>query len=385
MYKKKADENWKVPLFKIYWDDEDVERVKEVLTSGSYWATGKEIPEFEKQLSRYIDVEYCVVFNSGTSALHAVSKACGIKRGDEVIVPSFTFIATANAPLFVGAKPVFADIERETYGLDPEDVEKKISPRTKAIIPIHYGGCPCRIQELKQIAHDHGLLLIEDAAESLGARSDDGKVGTFGDAAVLSFCQNKVITTGEGGAVVTNSKEVYEKLKMIRSHGMNQTLNYFSSTESMEYLSLGYNLRMSTMTAALGISQLKKIDRLIEMRRSNASYLTQKLLHVEGIMTPSAPMGFYHVYQLYTVRVRQGLRDGLMKWLAQKGIMTKVYFPPVHQTHFYRVSLKYRCSLPVTEEMSQQVLSLPLYPTLSREEMDHIADEVGYFFKEAKS
>ena len=217
--------DWKIPLFKIYWDEEDVETVKEAIQRGMYWAIGPNIEKFENMLSEYVDTKHALVFNSGTSALHAVLLAHGIGQGDEVIVPSFTFIATANAPLFVGAKPVFADIENKTYGLNPDDVETKITPRTKAIIPIHFGGCPCLIEELREIARKHKLLLIEDAAESLGAAVDGKKVGSFGNAAILSFCSNKVITTGEGGAVVSDSAEIYERLKLIRSHGRAETAN----------------------------------------------------------------------------------------------------------------------------------------------------------------
>src|SRR3990172_1871375 len=197
--------DWRIPLFKIYWDRNDVAAVTSIIEKGANWAIGPEIKEFEKAVSEYIGVKYAVAVNSGTSALHVVLAAHGIGPGDEVIVPAFTFIATANAPLFVGAKPVFADIEEKTFGLDAADVEKKITPRTKAILPIHYGGCPCLIDELKEVAARHKLLLIEDAAEALGAAVNDRKVGSIGDIGILSFCQNKLVTTGEGGAVVTNS------------------------------------------------------------------------------------------------------------------------------------------------------------------------------------
>jgi perosamine synthetase len=369
---------WKIPLFKIYWDEKDVEAVTEAIKAGMNWAVGPNIEKFEKMIAKYIGAKYCVVFNSGTSALHAALLAYGIKEGDEVIVPSFTFIATANAPLFVGAKPVFADIEEETFGLDPEDVKEKITEKTKAIIPIHYGGCPCKIKELKEIAEDHNLILIEDAAESLGARIGDKKVGSFGDSAMFSFCQNKIITTGDGGAIVTNTKKIYEKLKLIRSHGRLETSDYFSSTEYMDYITLGYNFRMSNIVAALGVAQLKKVDKIIEMRRKNAEYLTASLKReLKEIMTPVPPNEYYHAYQMYTIMVDN--RDKLMKYLADNGIMTKVYFSPVHLTHFYKNGLGYTCKLPFTEEKSTQVLTLPMYPALTKEEMDFILDNIKCF------
>ena len=179
--------SWKIPLFKIYWEEDDLKGISETVESGMNWAVGPNVATFEDELSKYIGSKHCLTFNSGTSALHANLLAHGIGQYDEVIVPSFTFIATANAPLFVGAKPIFADIEEETYGLSPEDVAEKITSKTKAIMPIHYGGCPCKIRELSELAEDHNLLLIEDAAESLGADIDGKKVGTLWGFCYLEF------------------------------------------------------------------------------------------------------------------------------------------------------------------------------------------------------
>jgi dTDP-4-amino-4,6-dideoxygalactose transaminase len=200
---------------------------------------------------------------------------------------------------------------------------------------------------------------------------------------MLSFCQNKIITTGDGGALITDSREIYEKLKLIRSHGRLETQDYFSSTEYMDYVTLGYNFRMSNIVAALGIAQLKKIDKIIEMRRENAEYLATKLKDIEEIIIPNHPKEYYHVYQMFTVKVNNH-RDDLMKYLAEEGIMTKVYFSPVHLTHFYKNELGYVCKLPVTEQISNQVLSLPLYPTLTREEIDFIIDKIKSFFEVAR-
>lgn len=375
---------WKIPLFKIYWDEADIEMVNQAIRRGMFWAIGPNGERFETLLSEYTGARYALVFNSGTSALHAVLLAYGVGTGYEVIVPSFTFIATANAPLFVGAKPVFADIEETTFGLDPDDVERRITPNTRAIIPVHYGGSPCLIRELKGVAERNDLLLIEDAAESLGATVNGKKVGTFGDSALLSFCSNKVITTGEGGAVLTDSAEVYDKLKLIRSHGRAETSNYFSSSEYMDYVSLGYNFRMSDITAALGISQLEKIERITEMRRSKAGMMSERLSRISGIEAPYSSKGVFYVYQMYTVKVKGGRenRDALSAYLANKGIMTRVYFPPVHLTHFYKNNLGYKCSLPVTVKVSEQVLTLPMYPGLTEDEIDYIADSIIAFFAE---
>ena len=373
----------KIPLFKIYWDNDDIERVTSVIKKGAYWAIGPEIKEFENRVAEYVGVKYALAVNSGTSALHAILAAHNIGKGDEVIVPSFTFIATANATLFIGAKPVFADIEGETYGLDPEDVERKITPRTKAIMPIHYGGLACRIEELKQIADRHNLILIEDAAESLGATINGKKVGGISDSAILSFCAPKVITTGEGGMLLTNSREVYEKARLIYNHGRVETSDYFSSNEQMEYVTLGYNFRMSTMTAALGIAQIEKINKIIQMRRENAGYLTERLSQIGEINTPIEPDGFFHVYTKYTIRINgeESVRDGLKKYLNQNGIGAKVYFDPVHLSLFYRREFGYKGDeLPLTESISRQVITLPMYTTLTKGEMDYMADKIKEFF-----
>jgi len=374
--------DWKIPLFKVHWDENDVERVTSVIRRGMFWATGPEVSEFEARISEYFGMKYTVAMNSGTSALHATLVAHGVGKDDEVIVPSFTFIATANAPLFVGAKPVFAEIEEETYGLDPKDVARKITPQTKAIIPVHYGGCPCHCAELVQVARKHGLVLIEDAAESFGATVDSQKAGTFGDSAILSFCAPKIITTGEGGAVITNSRGIYERAKLICSHGRAETTDYFSSAEQMEYVTLGYNFRMSTMTAALGVAQIAKVDEIISRRRENARYLNEKLSGIEGIMVSDPPDRFFHTYQMYTIRVSNNdLRDRLMKHLLNKKIMAKVYFYPVHLTQFYRREFDHReGDLPLTEKIASEVLTLPLYPTLTKKEMDYMAQQIRDLF-----
>lgn len=369
--------SWKIPLFKIYWDNDDVKAVSDIIRSGMYWAEGPSINEFEKRIAKYIGVKYCVVFNSGTSVLHALLLAYGIGKGDEVIVPSFTFISTANSVLLAGAKPVFADIEEETFGLDPKDVKKKITSRTKAIIPVHYGGCPCRIAELRKIAKEYNLVLIEDAAESFGAEFKNKKIGTFGDAAMLSFCQNKIITTGEGGAAVTDSLKVYESLKLLRSHGRQEKENYFTSYKSLDYISLGFNFRMPTVIAALGISQLNKIEDIIKKRRKIAGYMSGRIRgEMKDIRIPVPPDEYFHVYQLYSVMVDPAKRNELMDYLKSKGIMTKIYFEPVHLSFFYKRELKYKCRLPATENLSKKVLTLPLHPLLTHKEMDYIVENL---------
>lgn len=370
-----------IPLFKNYADEREIEYVTKVIKRGMYWANGPEIFDFERKLADFIGVKYCLVFNSGTSALYAVLLAYDIER-KEVIVPSFTFIATANAVLHAGGKPVFADIEKETFGLDPKDVKARISPDTKGIIPVHYGGCACRIEELRRIAEDNNLILIEDAAESLGAKIGGKMGGSFGEASMFSFTPTKIISTGEGGAVVTDSRDIFEKLKLIRSHGRLETEDYFTSTDYMDYVTLGYNFRMPTICAAQGLAQLEKIDELITRRREKAAIYNEELEDLDDIRIPVEPEGFFHIYQMYSILVQDGrkTRDGLQSYLKSKGIMTKVYFNPVHKTSFYSRELGYKVKLDTTEEMAARALTLPLYPELTKTEIGYVAKEIRKYF-----
>jgi perosamine synthetase len=372
---------WNIPLFKMFWDQDDIDTVSAALSSGMNWAVGGNVAEFERKIAEYIGTKYCLTFNSGTSALHAGMMAHGIGTDDEVIVPSFTFIATANAPKFVNAKPVFADIDEITLGLIPESVEEQITKKTKAIIPVHYGGCPCRIQELREIADDHNLILMEDAAEAFGASVDKKLVGSIGDSGMFSFCQNKVITTGEGGALVTDSRDVYEKAKLVRSHGRLETADYFSTHETMDYVTLGYNFRLSNISASLGLAQIKKVDSIIKMRIGIAENYTKMLKQsVPKAIPMKAPRGYKHVYQLYSIRVPK--RDKLMEYLTGHGIMTKIYFAPVHLTHYYRKELGYKVSLPVTERVADDIVSLPIYPGMSEKDAEGVVQAISAFYEE---
>ena len=373
----------KIPLFKMYADDIDVDAITKVIRRQNYWATGEEITKFENELAEFIGKKYAVVFNSGTSALHAMLLAYGIKEKDEVIVPSFTFIATANAPIIVRAKPVFADIEEETYGLDVNSVKKKITKKTKAIMPIHYAGCACsHIYELKELAEKKDILFFEDAAQSLGAKIDNKKVGLFGNAAMFSFCQDKMITTGEGGVVVTDDLDSYEEMKLLVSHGRADDKNYFSSSSVGNYIRLGYNFRMASMNAALGLSQLKKIDYIIKKRRENAHLYTNFLKEKQGIKTPEPSKRFFHVFQKYTIEVEEK-RDELQKFLSENNIVTKAYFgTPVHLTNFYRTVFGYKDGfLPETEKKAKKVLSIPMFPSLKNEEIEYITQKIKEFLK----
>ena len=372
---------WKIPLYKIFTDRDDNKAVNKVLQRGMDWAIGHEIAEFEKKIANYIGTKYCVAFNSGTSAGHAALLAININSG-EVIVPSFTFISTANWPLMVNAKPKFVDIEEENFGLSPERVKVEITKNTKAIIPIHYGGRPCKIIEINRIARNKKITLIEDCAESFGAKIKGVSVGTFGQMSIFSFAPNKILTTGEGGVICTDSRKIFEKLQLIRSHGRKVNENYFKTSQLPDYISIGYNWRMSSMTAALGLSQFDKLDRIIQLRRRHARFYVLKLKKINEIKLPDEPKDHLHVYQLFTIQLKNNLiRNELQKFLASRRIMTKVFFEPIHLSKFYRKSGFGKKSLPNTEKISQTVLSLPIFPGLKSEEIRHVCDSIQEFFE----
>ena len=371
----------KIPLYKIFTDKEDNRAVNKVLQRGMDWAIGPEITEFEKKLASYIGTKYCIAFNSGTSAGHAALLAININSG-EVIVPSFTFISTANWPLMVNAKPKFVDIEEENFGLNPERVKSEITKNTKAIIPIHYGGLPCKIIEINRIARNKKIPLIEDCAEAFGTKIKGVSVGTFGQMSIFSFAPNKILTTGEGGAICTDSRKIFEKLQLIRSHGRLINENYFKTSQLPNYISIGYNWRMSSMTAALGLSQFDKLDRIIQLRRRHARFYVSKLKKINEIKLPDEPKDHLHVYQLFTIQLKNNLiRHKLQKFLASKGIMTKVFFEPIHLSKFYKKSGFGKKSLSNTEKISRTVLSLPIFPGLKSEEITHICDSINEFFQ----
>ena len=371
----------KIPLYKIFTDREDNRAVNKVLQRGMDWAIGPEIAEFEKKLASYIGTKYCIAFNSGTSAGHAALLAININSG-EVIVPSFTFISTANWPLMVNAKPKFVDIEEENFGLNPERVKSEITKNTKAIIPIHYGGLPCKIIEINRIARNKKIPLIEDCAEAFGTKIKGVSVGTFGQMSIFSFAPNKILTTGEGGAICTDSRKIFEKLQLIRSHGRLINENYFKTSQLPNYISIGYNWRMSSMTAALGLSQFDKLDRIIQLRRRHARFYVSKLKKINEIKLPDEPKDHLHVYQLFTIQLKNNLiRHKLQKFLASKGIMTKVFFEPIHLSKFYKKSGFGKKSLSNTEKISRTVLSLPIFPGLKSEEIRHICDSIKEFFQ----
>ncbi|GAB4315772.1 MAG: DegT/DnrJ/EryC1/StrS family aminotransferase [Promethearchaeota archaeon] len=370
-------------MFRIYSDEEDVKAVASVLNRGTFWASGPEVERFEGAISEYAGTRYALCFNSGTSALHAALLAHEVEGG-EVVVPSFTFVSTVNSVVLAGGKPVFAESEPETLGLDASDVVDRLTPKTKAIVAIHYAGFPSKdVEALRDLARDRGLLLVEDAAEAFGARLNGQMVGTFGDSAMYSFCQNKIITTGEGGALVTDSEEVFERAKLVRSHGrLEEGQDYFSSVRDNDYVRLGYNYRLSTPAAALGLAQLSKVDKIISMRRDLAGRLEREISKCGDVEFPKEPTGGFSVHQFFPLFLGdQSTRDQFQSFLSDRGIMTKVYFQPVHLKKYYRE--QFGCApgdLPTTESLSARAVSLPFFPHMEDGEVNYLLEAVREFF-----
>lgn len=355
-----------IPIAKPLIGEEEINAVVEVLKSGML-AHGKEVEAFEKEFAQYLGAKHAVAVTNGTAALDVALKALKIGPGDEVITTPFTFIASANAILFQGAKPVFADIDPKTFNLDPNDVLEKINDKTKAIVVVHLYGQPADMKAFKEIAEDYKLYLIEDCAQAHGAEFEGQKVGTFGDIAAFSFYPTKNMTTGEGGMVVTNNDELAKRADLIRNHGQ---------AEKYLHVELGYNLRMTNIAAAIGRVQLKKLDEWNENRIENARLLSEGISKIEGLTPPYVDPRVKHVFHQYVIRVEEEFplnRDELMAKLREKGIGTAVHYPiPVHQQPLYQKLGYPKDICPNAIEASKRVLSLPVHPAVGKEDIDYI-------------
>jgi len=379
---------YKVPFYFPWISKEDKKAVLEAL--GSRWLTGgPRTREFEEMFANYIGTKYAIAVNSCTAALHLAMRALNIGPGDEVIVPVFTFAATANAPLFVGAKPVFADIDEKTFNISIEDIENKITEKTKAIIVVHYGGQPCDMKEIMQIANQHKIHIVEDCAHSLGAEYMGQKTGSIGVIGCFSFYPTKIITTLEGGMVTTNDEKIAKRIAILREHGMTKGAFEREKRATWRYnvVDLGYNYRLNEVQAAIGISQLKRIDEINKRRIEAAHYYTQKLKEIRGIITPYEAKDRIHVYHLYAIRVvrqENGInRDKLYKRLSAKGIGLSVHYIPLHLLTFYKKMLKYKTGdFPNAEKVYKEIMSLPLYPTLKKAQIDYITEQISKIVKQ---
>ena len=360
-----------IPIAEPSLGEEELKNVIEAVKSGWISSKGTFIEEFERNFSCYCGRKYGIATSNGTVALHLALKAFGIGKGDEVMIPDLTFVAVANTVTYCNAKPVFVDSHPDYWCINPEKIEEKITPRTKAIIPVHLYGHPCDMDPIMKIAKEHNLYVIEDAAEAHGAEYKGKKVGSFGDISCFSFYGNKIITTGEGGMCLTNNEELAEKMRILRDHGMNPNRRYW-------YDVIGFNYRMTNLQAAVGVAQLERLDEFIEKKREIARWYSEGLKDLEEkeLVTLHLEMPWAKcVYWMYCILIEDKFgmsRDDFMKRLEEKGIDTRPFFHPMHVMPPYKNEEKF----PVAEEISRKGINLPSGVSLKEEEIKFICNEI---------
>ncbi len=358
-----------IPVARPAIGQDEISAVTAVLESGML-AAGERVAEFERNFADYCGTTHAVAINNGTAALHAALLAADIGQGDEVIVPSFSFFATASAVSMTGAKPIFVDVNEQTFNIDPAQVENQINPKTKAVIGVHLFGQPFDAQGIKHVCESHNLTLIEDAAQAQGAMFNGEKTGALGHMGCFSFYATKNMTTGEGGMVTTSEKALNERLRLLINHGQ---------SEKYLHTRLGYNYRMTDVAAAIGLVQLKKLEKFNTRRRKNAEYYDTHI-SVKGLITPAVAQGMHHVYHQYVIRLTDDFpmkRADFMEYLKLKGIGTAVHYPiPIHHQPVYaRANEPDSC--PVSTRLASSVLSIPVHPLLDQKELAYICDAIN--------
>jgi perosamine synthetase len=375
-----------IPFYVPWMTSDDKKAVFQALNSR--WLTGGPlVKNFESEFANYLGTKFAVAVNSCTAALHLSMRALNIRPGDEVIVPDLTFAATANAAIFCGAKPVLADIDEKTFNISPKQVLNKITSKTKAIIPVHYGGQSCDMKELLEIAQDKHLSIVEDCAHSLGADYNGKKTGTFGAMGCFSFYPTKIITTLEGGMITTDDEKLYQRLRLLREHGMSRTAIDRESGATWYYdvVDLGYNYRLTDPQAALGSSQLKRVEDGIKRRIRIADYYDKELsTAAPNVTVPFRAPNRSHIFHLYTLKIPESkggvYRNELFKKLANANIQSSVHYTPLHLMNFYKQFLNKKSdTFPVAEKIYNQILTLPLYPNLTKKQVTKITGEIASF------
>ena len=367
-----------IPYGRQWIEDDDIAAVVETLKS-DYLTTGPKVAEFEKALAEYTGAKYAVAVSNGTAALHIACLAAGIQEGDEVITTPLTFAASSNCVLYCGGKTVFADVDPRTYNIDPEDVRRKITDRTKAIIPVHLSGQPCDMDAIHKIAEEYHLIVIEDAAHAIGAEYRGQKIGSLSDMTEFSFHPVKHVTTGEGGAVTTNSEELYQKLLLFRTHGITRNPDLMTRCEGGWYyqqLDLGYNYRITDIQCALGISQLKKLDRSLARRREIARRYDEAFRDVPGLIIPYQAPEALNSYHLYILQFTDVDRKAAYDMLQEAGIHVNVHYIPTYTFPYYRTHGYADTCCPNAEKIYGNILSIPMYYGITDEEIEYVIENV---------
>lgn len=361
-------------------EEDDIQAVVDVLRS-DYLTTGPKIAEFEKMVADYVGAKYAVAISNGTSALHAACFAAGIQPGDEVITTPLTFAASSNCVLYCGGTPVFADVDLKTYNIDPEDIRRKITDKTKAIIAVHLAGQPCDMDEIHKIAKEHDLLVIEDGAHALGSVYKGKKVGTLSDMTTFSFHPVKPITTGEGGMIVTDNEEFYQKMMLFRSHGITRDENLMTQNDGSwfyQQLDLGYNYRITDIQCALGCSQMRKLDRFLARRKEIVTRYNEAFADCENIIIPYQLPETESGWHLYIVQVKNCDRRKVFEALREHGIAVNVHYIPVYLHPYYQEHGYKDVHCRNAEEVYSHIISLPLYPTLTEEQQQYVIETLKY-------
>lgn len=367
-------------------DEDDIQAVVEVLRS-DFITTGPKAAEFEKLVADYVGARHAVAVANGTAALHVACQAVGIQQGDEVITSAITFAASSNCVLYCGGVPVFADIKKDTYNIDPADVERKITAKTKAIIPVHYTGQPCEMDAIHAIAKQHGLVVIEDGAQALSAEYKGKRIGSLSDMTTFSFHPVKPITTGEGGVVTTDNPDLYERLKLFRTHGITRDQRFLNQYEGLWYyeqLELGYNYRITDIQCALGISQMKKLERFAKKRRELAARYDERLAGIEDIVIPFQHEGCLSSRHLYMIQVPSSIRGKVFDELRKADIGVNVHYIPVYRHPYYQKHGYSRVCCPNAEEFYARAITLPLFADMTEEQVDYVADQLIRIVQECR-
>ena len=365
-----------IPYGKQTIEQDDIQAVVDVLKS-DFLTTGPQIAEFEQTVADYVGAKYAVAISNGTSALHAACFAAGIRPGDEVITTPLTFAASANCVLYCGGTPVFADVDPKTYNIDPEDIRRKITDRTKAIIAVHLAGQPCDMDAIHSIAREHGLIVIEDGAHALGSVYKGKKVGSMSDMTTFSFHPVKPITTGEGGMIVTDNDDFYKKMILFRSHGITRDDSMMTRNDGpwfYQQFDLGYNYRITDIQCALGCSQMKKLDRFLARRKEIVARYNEAFADCDNIITPYQLSDTESGWHLYIVQVKNCDRRQVFENMREKGIGVNVHYIPVYMHPYYQEHGYENVHCANAEEIYSHIISLPLYPGLTSEQQDYVID-----------